>query len=209
MAMLITTFLRITRLVVNQLTSLWYGASARDFLLYTSTTFMWRLWLIICDVINTCDGTIYNLSAYVCDWSLDAHKIMHPILFLKLGVTILKREAILTGHAWPESSFGYLHDRIHQGGCRIQRPWLDLSRRMATMRHDGLTISNISKYFWYSSSPWHYDRSSYPHLPSLQIRWKGSMAYDDRGWATSVANVPTFIIPINSDDFLEAGENPL
>ena len=48
---------------------------------------MWRLCLIIRDVINTCDDTIYNLSAYVCDWSLDAHKIMHSILSLKSGVT--------------------------------------------------------------------------------------------------------------------------
>ena len=27
-----------------------------------------------------------NLSAYVCDWSLGTHKIMHPILSLNLGV---------------------------------------------------------------------------------------------------------------------------
>ena len=49
---------------------------------------MWRLCLIIRDVINTCDGTIYNLSAYVRDWSWDAPKIMHPILSLKSGVTV-------------------------------------------------------------------------------------------------------------------------
>ena len=48
---------------------------------------MWRLCLIIRDVINTCDDIIYNLLAYVCDWSLGAHKIMHPILSLKSGVT--------------------------------------------------------------------------------------------------------------------------
>jgi hypothetical protein len=48
---------------------------------------MWRLRDNIHDVINTCDGTFYNLSAYVCDWSLGAHKIIHPILSLKLGVT--------------------------------------------------------------------------------------------------------------------------
>ena len=48
---------------------------------------MWRLGHIIHDVINTCDDTIYNLSAYVCDWSLGTHKIMHPILSLKSGVT--------------------------------------------------------------------------------------------------------------------------
>ena len=48
---------------------------------------MWRLCDNIRDIINTCDGTFYNLSAYVCDCSLDAHKIMHPILSLKLGVT--------------------------------------------------------------------------------------------------------------------------
>ena len=46
---------------------------------------MWRLCLIR-DVINTYDDTIHNLSAYVCDWFLDAHKILHPILSLKLGV---------------------------------------------------------------------------------------------------------------------------
>ena len=55
--------------------------------LYTSAIFMWRLCDNIRDVINTCDDTFHNLSAYVCDWSLGAHKIMHPILFLKLGVT--------------------------------------------------------------------------------------------------------------------------
>ena len=48
---------------------------------------MWRLCDNIRDVINTCDGTFFNLSAYLCDWSLGAHKIMHPILSLKLGVT--------------------------------------------------------------------------------------------------------------------------
>ena len=47
---------------------------------------MWRLCDNIRDVINTCEDTFHNLSAYVCDWSLDAHKIMHPILSLKLGV---------------------------------------------------------------------------------------------------------------------------
>ena len=41
---------------------------------------MWRLYLII-----------DNLLAYVCDWSLGAHKIMHPILSLKLGVTKVKK----------------------------------------------------------------------------------------------------------------------
>ena len=48
---------------------------------------MWRLCLNIRDVINTCDDTIHNLLAYVCDWSLGAHKILHPISSLKLGVT--------------------------------------------------------------------------------------------------------------------------
>ena len=47
---------------------------------------MWRLCDIIHDVINTYDDTIYNLSAYVCDWSLGSHKIMHTILSLKSGV---------------------------------------------------------------------------------------------------------------------------
>ena len=61
-----TTFLRITRLVVNQLMSLCYGASARDFSLYFRYIYV-RQCLIIHDVINTCDGTIYNLSAFVCD----------------------------------------------------------------------------------------------------------------------------------------------
>jgi hypothetical protein len=51
---------------------------------------MWRLCDNIHDVINTCDGTFYNLSAYMCDESLDAHKIMHPILSLKLGVTLIR-----------------------------------------------------------------------------------------------------------------------
>ena len=48
---------------------------------------MWRLCLIIRDVMNICDDTIYNLLAYVCDWSLGTHKILHPILSLKSGAT--------------------------------------------------------------------------------------------------------------------------
>ena len=46
-----------------------------------------NLCLIIRDVLNTCDDTIDNLSAYMRDWSLGAYKIMHPILSLKSGVT--------------------------------------------------------------------------------------------------------------------------
>ena len=53
------TFLMITRLVVNQLTSLCYGASARDFSLYFHYIYV-RLCLIIRDVINTYDDTIYK-----------------------------------------------------------------------------------------------------------------------------------------------------
>ena len=34
------------------------------------------------------------MSAYVCDWSLGAHKIFHPILSLKLGVTFKKQHII-------------------------------------------------------------------------------------------------------------------
>ena len=48
---------------------------------------MWRLCDNIRDVINTCDDTFHDLSAYVCDWSLGAYKIMYPILSLKLDVT--------------------------------------------------------------------------------------------------------------------------
>ena len=84
--MVMTTFLRITRLVTNQLTSCDIELP-REILLYTSATYMWRLCSIIRDVINTCDNTIHNLSAYVWDWSLGAHKILHPILSLKSGVT--------------------------------------------------------------------------------------------------------------------------
>ena len=47
---------------------------------------MWKLCLIR-DVINTYDDTIHILSAYVCDWSLGAHKILPPILSLKSNVT--------------------------------------------------------------------------------------------------------------------------
>ena len=89
MAMVMMTFLKITRLVVNQLTYLWYGASARDLFFILLLYLCEDSVFIICDVINTCDDTIYNLSAYMCDWSLGAHKIMHPILSLKLGVTLL------------------------------------------------------------------------------------------------------------------------
>jgi len=76
----------------------------REIFLYTSATFMWRLCLIIHDVINTCDDTIYNLSAYVWDWSLGAHKIMHPILSLKSGVTykqekwVVQLQPLITQH---------------------------------------------------------------------------------------------------------------
>ena len=85
MAIVMTISLRITRFVINQLTSMWYGASVRDLF------FLLPLYLcedcLIRDEINTCDDTIHNLSAYVCDWSLSVHKILHPILSLKLGVT--------------------------------------------------------------------------------------------------------------------------
>ena len=66
MAMVMTIFLRITRLVVNKLMSLCYGASARD-LFFILPLHLCEDCLIIRDVINTCDDTIYNLSAYVCD----------------------------------------------------------------------------------------------------------------------------------------------
>ena len=51
-----------------------WGFHERSFL-YTSATYMWRLCSIIHDVTNTCDATIHNLLAYVCDWSLGAYKI--------------------------------------------------------------------------------------------------------------------------------------
>ena len=61
----------------------------------TSAISMWRLCLNIHDVINTCDDTIYNLSAYVCDWSLGTHKILHPILSLKSGVIGSKKSWVI------------------------------------------------------------------------------------------------------------------
>ena len=67
MAMVMMTFLRFTRLVVKKLTSLCYGASARDLFFILPLHICERLCSIIHDVINTCDDTIYNLSAYVCD----------------------------------------------------------------------------------------------------------------------------------------------
>ena len=61
-----TTFLRITRLVVNQLMSLCYVASMRELSLYFRCIYM-KTMSYSRDVINTCDDTIYNLSTYVCD----------------------------------------------------------------------------------------------------------------------------------------------
>jgi len=118
--MVITTFLRITRLMVNQLTFLCYGASARDLFFITSATFMWRLCLIIRDIINTCDDTIYNLSTYVCDWSLDAHKIMYPILSLKSGVTAEEPR-------WWNFSFVFRH----QYHITVDRPAANVKASMA------------------------------------------------------------------------------
>jgi hypothetical protein len=46
----------------------------------------WRLCDIIRYVINICDDTIY-ICYLMCDWSLGAHKIIHYICFLKVGVT--------------------------------------------------------------------------------------------------------------------------
>jgi hypothetical protein len=47
-----------------------------------------RLCDIIHYVINICDDTIY-ICHLMCDWSLGAHKIMHSICFLKMGVTYM------------------------------------------------------------------------------------------------------------------------
>ena len=65
-----------------------------DFPLYCRYIYVKTI-LIIRDVINTCDDTIYDLPAYVCDWSLGAHKILHPILSLKLGVTVERSKPII------------------------------------------------------------------------------------------------------------------
>jgi hypothetical protein len=82
-----TTSLKITRLVVNQLTCLCYGASYHKNIL-CFRLIMWKL----CDnnryVINICDDTIY-ICHLMCDWSLCAHKIMHSICSLKIGVTLI------------------------------------------------------------------------------------------------------------------------
>ena len=51
--------------------------------------YVWDYVMNIYSLCNKhCDGTIYNLSTYVCDRSRGAHKtFIHPLLFLKLGVT--------------------------------------------------------------------------------------------------------------------------
>ena len=59
---------------------------------------MWRLCSIIRYVINVYDDTIDNLSAYVCDWSLDAYKILHPILSLKSGVRVASVKILFIGN---------------------------------------------------------------------------------------------------------------
>ena len=81
---------------------------------------MWRLCLIIRDVINTCDDTIYNLSAYVCDWTLGAHKILHPILSLKSGVTC-PYWTIATNSQFVEIEFvgAAPFPKIHKSGLKI------------------------------------------------------------------------------------------
>ena len=44
-----------------------------------------------------CVGTIHNLSTYVCDRSWGAHKtFIHPLLFLKLGVTNTSSKCVST-----------------------------------------------------------------------------------------------------------------
>jgi hypothetical protein len=80
-----TTSLKITRLVVNQLTCLCNGASYHKNIL-CFRLIMWRLCDNIRYVINICDDTIY-ICHLMCDWSLGAHKIMHSICSLKMGVT--------------------------------------------------------------------------------------------------------------------------
>jgi hypothetical protein len=52
---------------------------------------MWRLCDIIRYVINICDDTIY-ICHLMCDWSLCAHKIIHSICSLKMGVTLPQRK---------------------------------------------------------------------------------------------------------------------
>jgi hypothetical protein len=61
---------------------------------------MWRLCDNIRDVINTYDGTFYNLSVYVCNGSLGARKIIHPILSLKLGVIGFFAIILMEGQDW-------------------------------------------------------------------------------------------------------------
>jgi hypothetical protein len=80
-----STSLKNTRLVVNQLMCLCYGASYHKIYLCFRLV-MWRLYDIIRYVINICDDTIY-ICHLICDWSLGAHKIMHSICSLKMGVT--------------------------------------------------------------------------------------------------------------------------
>ena len=78
---------------------------------------------IIHDVVNTCGDTIHNLLAYVCDWSLGAHKIMHPILSLKSGVTFFpmgKTNALRN----KISSFQQLADELILEACERMQEYV-------------------------------------------------------------------------------------
>jgi hypothetical protein len=79
-----STSLKNTRLVVNQLTCLCHRASYHKIYLCFRLV-KWRLYDFIRYVINICDDTIY-ICHLMCDRSLDAHKIMHSICSLKMGV---------------------------------------------------------------------------------------------------------------------------
>ena len=91
-----------------------------------------------------CDGTIYNLSAYVCDWSLGAHKILHSILSLKLGVTCTlsgTRQSfcrVLIWHSAKKScrDGGFAEcqgQALGKGRLFAERRWLKHSAKVATV----------------------------------------------------------------------------
>jgi hypothetical protein len=88
MAMVMTTTsisLRISRLVVNQLTCLWDGASMQELSFIFRYICVKTLSYIV--TYETLVMILPIICRLMCDWSLGTHKVLHSILSLKLGVT--------------------------------------------------------------------------------------------------------------------------
>jgi len=65
--------------------SLWWCSTRESYLLFSAVICKTKL-CYYRDVSYTVMILFYNLSAYVCDWSLGIHELVHSILSLKLDV---------------------------------------------------------------------------------------------------------------------------